>query len=332
MLIDNYSVFIFREGTGYDITAFCGDLSWRDSIDTLGMELHFTTAYNDARYFPKLTVELGDMVILSNNGIEVFRGIVTDESIDGRFSRSFTAFDFAFYLNKSKTIKQYNKMRADEAIKKLCSEFNIPVGTICPIPTLISDIYPDKTIAEIMEDILDKSTKELGTKYRKEMRVGKFYIDKYEDLIVTGLFKPASNIQAFDVTKAIGSVSRSRSIADMKNSIIIVSSEEKSTRVAAKAEDSGSISKYGLLQEIESVDSKDIAQARNIAKNKLAELNKIAEDTSIELLGSDAVRAGRILNITEPISGLIGKYLVKECTHTYKNSIHRMSLNIEGVI
>ena len=79
------------------------------------------------------------------------------------------------------------------------------------------------------------------------------------------------------------------------------------------------------------MDSKDIAQARNIAKNKLAELNKIAEDTSIELLGSDAVRAGRILEITEPITGLSGKYLVKECTHTYKNRIHKMSLTVEGV-
>jgi hypothetical protein len=331
MLIDNYSVFLIREGAGFDISGLCGDLSWRDSIDTLGMELQFTTANSDARYFPKLVVQLGDLIVLSNNGVEVFRGIVTDESIDGRFSRSFTAFDFAFYLNKSKTIIQFNKMRADEAIKKLCNQFNIAIGTICPISTLISAIYKDKTIAEIIEDILEQVTKELGIKFRKEMRIGKFYIEKYTDLIVKGLFKPASNIQAFDVTKAIGSVSRSRSIADMKNSILIVSSEEKSTRVAAKAEDSSSIKKYGLLQEIESVDSKDIAQARNIAKNKLAELNKIAEDTTIELLGSDLVRAGRILEIIEPITGLNGKYLVKECTHTYKNRIHKMSLTIEGV-
>lgn len=330
MLIDDYSVFLIRDSKTYNITALCGDLSWRDSIDTLGMEFNFSTGYTDARFFPKLVVQLGDLIVLSNNGSEVFRGIVTDENIDGRFNRSFTAFDFAFYLNKSRTIIQFNKMRADNAIKELCGKFNIPIGNITAIPTLISKIYKDATIADIIDDILEQTTKEKGIKYRKEMRTGKFYIEKYSDLIVKGLFKPASNIQAFDVTKAIGSISRSRSIADMKNSILIVSGEEKSTRVAAKAEDAASIKKYGLLQDIESVDSKNIAQARNIAKNKLAELNKIAEDTSIELLGADSVRAGRILEITEPITGLSGKYLVKECTHTYSNRIHKMNLTIEG--
>lgn len=331
MLVDNYTLNLIRDSLVFDITPLSEELTWKDSIDTLGMELDFSIAYNDARFIPKVNIDLGDLLVLSNNAVEVFRGIVVDETIDGRFKRSYVAFDFAFYLNKSKTIIQFNKMKADEAIKKLCNQFNIPIGTICPIPTLITKIYKDKTIAEIMEDILEQATKELGYKFRKEMRAGKFYIDKYTDLVVKGLFKPASNIQAFDVTKAIEKVNRKRNISDMKNSILIVSGDEKSARIEAKAEDSSSIAKYGLMQDVESVDSKDIAQARNIAKNKLEELNKISEDTSIEVLGSDEVRAGRILEITEPVTGLSGRYLVKDCTHTYKDMVHKMSMNIEKV-
>jgi hypothetical protein len=87
--------------------------------------------------------------------------------------------------------------------------------------------------------------------------------------------------------------------------------------------------KYGLLQESLSVDDKDYSQVSEIAANKLRELNRISETTSIDLLGDDRVKSGRILAITEPITKLAGYYLVKEATHTVQNSIHKMSLDIE---
>jgi len=331
--MDNYTLLLLKNQQKYNITKLSQELLWRDSIDTLGMELSFNIAKNNDDIFIKNydVTEVGDKLVLSNNGIEVFRGIITDETIN-RYSKNIVAFDYAFHLNKSKTIIQFNKIRADEAIKQLCSKFNIPIGNITAISTLITKIYKDNTIAEIIKYILDIATKELGIQYRLEMRSGKLYIEKYMDLIVKATFKPASNLAAFDVTKAIGNISRSRSIQDMKNSIIITSSDEESTRVYASAKDDNSINKYGLLQEVQSVDDKDIAQVNNIAKNQLKLLNRITENTSIELLGSDLVRAGRILNIEEKTSGLSGNYLVKECTHTYNNRIHKMQLNIEGVI
>lgn len=333
-MIDNYTLLLLKNnGQQYNITSMAGNLTWKDSIDTLGMELSFDVARNkDDKYMANYDlVEIGDKLLLSNNGIEVFRGIITDESID-RYSKSITAFDYAFYLNKSKTIIQFNKIKANDAISQLCSKFNVAIGNIVVISTLITKIYKDKTVAEIINDILDQATKELGVKYRLEMRVGKLHIEKYTDLIVSTTFQPASNIAAFDVTKAIGSVSKNRSIQDMKNSIIITSSNEKSTRVYVNAQDSASISTYGLLQDVQSVDSKDIAQANNIAQNQLKLLNKITENTSIELLGSDLVRAGRILTIEEPKTKLSGNYLVKDCTHTYNNHVHKMQLNIESVV
>lgn len=332
--MDNYTLSLFKNtGKKFNITSIAQDLSWRDSIDTLGMELSFNVARNiDDKYIKNYDVlEVGDKLLLSNNGKEVIRGIVTDETIN-RYSKNIIAFDYAFYLNKSKIIIQFNKIKADDAIRQLCSKFNITTGNITPISTLITKIYKDNTIAEIIKDILDIATKELGMKYRLEMRVGRLYIEKYQDLIVNAVFKPASNIASFDITKAIGSISISRSIQDMKNSIIITSSDEKSTRVYTNAKDDTSINNYGLLQDTQSIEDKDIAQANNIAQNQLKLLNRIVENTSIELLGSDLVRAGRILKIEEKTSGLFGNYLVKDCTHTYNNRIHKMQLNIEGVV
>ncbi|MHC1723040.1 MAG: hypothetical protein AB9836_07560 [Aminipila sp.] len=335
MAIDNYLLTLIKNtGKTFNITPIIGSLSWKDSLDTLGVELSFSKAHSDEKYLAGYDViEVGDKTILTNNGNEVFRGIITDEDIQGRTGRSYTAYDYMFYMNKSKTDPiQVNKEAASQAITRLCQKLNIGIYSIPHISTKIDAIYKDKTFAEILLDILDQSTNELGIKYKAEMKQGKLYIAKHTDLVINATYQMSYNTPTFDVGKAIGSVSKQRSIGDMRNSIIVTSSEESDLGVKALVKDSASISKYGLLQENVSVDSKDFPQAYNIAKNKLTELNKITESTSIELLGDDRVLSGRILNITEPLTKLSGTYLVKDVTHNYTNKIHKMSLTVESKV
>lgn len=333
--MDNYTLFLIKDnGNQTNITNICGNLSWRDNIDSLGMELSVDVARNiNDKYMNGYDlVEVGDKLVLSNNGKEIFTGIIVDLAT-GQYSKSITAFDYAFYLNKSRTIIQFNKVKASEAITQLCSKFNIPLGNIASISTVITKIYKEDTIADIIKDILSIATKELSIKYRLEMREGKLYIEKYTDLIIKPLFKPASNLASINVMDAIGNINKTESIADMANSILISSGDEKSSRVIAEVKDDKNISKFGLLQEVESVDDKDIAQAKNIANNMLKDMNRVGEDISINnLLGDDNVRAGRILDVDNAMFGLKGQYLVKDCTHTYQNSIHRMNLTVEKVI
>lgn len=319
-------ILIKNNGSKKEITTISGSLSWKDSIDTLGREISFNVARRNDE------VVIGDKVAMFNGSLELFRGIIVDLGTE-KYIKSITAFDYAFYLNKSKIIIQYNKSRADNAIKTLCTRFKVPIGKISNIPTLITKIYKDDTVSDIIKDILDQVKNINGIKYSLEMREGKLYIDKYTDLIVKPIFKPAGSRYTIDVLKNIGGISKSESISDMKNSILISSGDEKSSRVVATAQDTKNIYKFGLLQDVESVDDKDIAKAKNIAKNKLKELNKIGEDISIgPLLGDDKVRAGRILELDNNIFGLKGKYLVKDCIHNYHNSFHTMNVTVEKVI
>jgi len=333
-MIDKYTLFLIKNtGQKLNITALSANLTWRDSLESLGMELTFDAARNiEDKYLADYDlIELGDKVILTNNSTEVFRGIITDLSTE-RYKKSITAFDYAFYLNQSKTIIQFRKVSATDAVKQLCNKFNVPVGNITSITTQITKIYKDKTIAEIIKDLLNQATNELGVKYRLEMRAGKLHIESYVDLVVTATFQPAPNLAAFNITDAIGSINKKESIQALRNSIQITSGDEQSSRIVTAVTDEASIAKYGLLQDVESIDDADFSQASNIANNKLAELNKVQQDISIELLGDDAVRSARILTINNGIFGLSGNYLVKECTHTYNNSIHKMSLGVEEVV
>lgn len=332
--MNNYTLFLIKDkDVKKDITNLCGDLTWRDSLDTLGMELNVDISrnINDIYMSRHDQVEVGDKILLLNNVREIFRGIIVDLGTHV-YSKPIVSYDYAYYLNKSKTIIQFHKIRADEAIKQLCNRFNVPIGNITNIPTLITKIYKEDTVADIIRDILRLASNELGIKYRLEMREGKLFIEKYLDLIIKPIFKPAVNLSSFNVLNAIGDISKSESIADMRNSILISSGDEKSSKIYAEIKDHANIAKFGLLQEVESVDDKDIAQAKNIAKNKLKELNRVGQIISLDLLGDDNVRSGRILEIDNDMFDMKGKYLVRECTHSLQNSIHKMSVTVEKVI
>jgi hypothetical protein len=303
-----------------DITPIVGSISWYDDVETLGQQLTFNTAYNDSKYFPQVSIEPSDTILLKNKN-EIFRGTMVTEQRNGQFERVFTCFDPAFYLNKSRDIFQCNKIKADAAIKKLCSLVNVPVGKIVSIPAVIDKIFEGE-ISAIIKEILDIVEKTLGTKYRMEMRQSKLFIEKQQDLIIKGTFTLAGN--EYDLTDSISNPSRKRSIEDMKNSIKIVNNE----KVIATVKDSNLISKYGLLQEVQSVGDDEKSKAGNIAKNLLKDLGRMSEEASLEMLGNDDVRAGRLMEITEPITGMKGLYLIKSVNHTLDGGIHRMTLQM----
>lgn len=328
--MDNYTLFLLKTDRKFNITQLIGSLNWSDNIDTLGTQLTFDIARNrdDLSLKNYDLVEIGDKLILKNNSKEIFRGVITDVAWN-KYSKGIVAFDYAIYLNKSKTIKQFKNIQASEAIRQLCGVFKIPIGNIDTITTPISKIYKDKTIAEIIKDILSQAENELDIKYRLEMREGKIYIKKYVDLEVDPIFKTKS--QQFKILNTIGNINKSESIQEMKNSVLVSSKDEEDTRVVESVKDEVNIAKYGLLQEVLSVQDKDESQTNNIAKNKLKELNRIQEDISLDLLGSDLLRAGRIIPLNNDNFDLKGRYLIKSSNHSYSNSIHKTSITIKGV-
>jgi len=318
-----HELFCIANGVETNITPVVGNLSWRSNVNELGEQLDFDMAFNDDYYFPKNPVDLGRLIVMRNID-ELIRGIVITEQKNGREPIQYNVFDYAFYLNKSKAVYQFNKIAADKAITKILTDFSVPIGKIAAMKTLIKKIYPGDTVSDIIKDILDIVNKATGIKHVMEMRQGKLYIEKQTDLVVKATFRLASNLAAHDVTEAIGAPSRRRSIEEMRNSIKITSGDEKSIKIIATAKNDALIKQYGLLQEVTSVDKKDIAQARNIAANMLKDLGKVFEENSVEVMGNDAVRAGRILELTEPLTGLSGKYLINDVTHTIKDGIHTM--------
>jgi len=302
---------------GVDVTQLAGGLTWSSDVDTLGQSLSFSVPFDkDGELLPKPFINVGDKISLRYSGEDVFFGIAIDEERSGRSPIKYNCFDLAFYLNENVLTMQFNDIPAKQAIEDLCEKIGIKC-TVANIAVKIKKIYKAQAVSEILKDILTICSEQNGIKYRFEMRGDTLVVFHWKDIKV-------------DVkTEWISNPNRKASLSGMKNRIEIVSGDEKTVKVLAKTEDGASISKYGLLTQSQTIDDKEVSKAKAVANNLLKELNKLKEEGAVSLIGDHRARAGRLVTLEEPITGLSGEFLIKSAQHTYNNGIHLMSLNLE---
>lgn len=321
----NYQIYQIRNGKRTNISKAIGNLTWSDSIDSLGMEFSFDLphSYFDEQFKGRLYN--GDTILVTNNGKELFRGMITSVPLEGG---TYSGYDYAYYLNKSETVIQFNKISASKAIRKLCDRYDVPIGTMPNLATLINKTYKDEVVADVLTDILKKVKNETGKGYRMEMSKGKLNIIQDGYIKVKPTYEDKTG-RILSCTKSCN-ITGTRSIEELRNKVIVAGTDEKKTQIKATAKSDTSIEKYGLLTEVETQDDINEAKARNIAKNKLASLNKVIVSFTAEMVGNNVVRASRMVYFDRPEVGIKGWYKCKSCTHTLNKGLHMMSCEMEN--
>ena len=312
-----------------DVTDIIGNLTWRDTVDTLGVEVDFELPINryDKKFEFLYDITLGDPIqILNAKGEVLVQAIIVSETPNGKIT-SFTAYDMAWYLNKSTVIKQFKKMIGNDCVKSLCKEIGINVE-VTGLDTKIDKIYKDKAVSEVIKDIIEQCSQFNSKKFFIEFNNGTLKVMPYQKIKVFGTFEIQKD-KFININENIGGVSLSKSIVDMKNSVLVITENKGAIRTIGEEQDSKSIEKYGKLQEVVTLDEKEFSKANLVAKNELKKLNRITEDFSIDVLGDDNVKSGRVIDIDLPLFNLKGEYLIKESNHTISNHIHKISLKLE---
>lgn len=312
-----------------DVSDIIGNLTWRDTVDTLGVEVDFELPMNryDKKFEFLYDITLGDPIqILNAKGEVLVQAIIVSETPNGKIT-SFTAYDMAWYLNKSTVIKQFKKMIGNDCVKSLCKEIGINVE-VSGLDTKIDKIYKDKAVSEVIKDIIEQCSQFNSKKFFIEFDKNKLIVSPYKKIKVFGTFEIQKD-KFININENIGGVSLSKSIVDMKNSVLVITENKGAIRTIGEEQDSKSIEKYGKLQEVVTLDEKEFSKANLVAKNELKKLNKITEDFSIDVLGDDNVKSGRVIDIDLPLFNLKGEYLIKESNHTISNHIHKISLKLE---
>ena len=312
-------VIVIQEDKQIDISAFCGNVSLSDNIDSLGRELNLDFINNSTydNYTPFISLRTGNTVILYDDNSQIFVGQIITISRNSVSNYIVKMYDNAFYLNKNEAKIQFTNLDVKACIEKLCKQEYIPCKVDCDIPTKVTKIYNGETISNIIDDLLKQATNDTGLKYRREYNYGSLYVNAMNNLKMIWKSKPLVSDFSYD-----------ESIDNLANRVVVMSSSEKNTTVYAEAKNEQSIKMYGQYTHYEKVDDKEKAKAQKIADTKLKELSKTFEKAKVTLLGDNYVRAGRIIQFEQPEIGLYGSYLVEHCTHNYNGSLHTMECEI----
>lgn len=311
---------LIQGDTVSDISNISGNISLTTSIDTLGAAFSFNMArnINDPNFAITESVKNGDIIKFVNEDKNIFTGIIIDCTTN-RFTKDIKCLDFYFYLNNNKVIKQFNELNASACIENLLKSVGAEIGTIEPIATSIDKIYKNKTVAEIIDDILKIVNEETGKKYLIEIEETTFSLVAHKKIKV----QVENNI--------FGMPTLNESMINMKNVVLVVSNDQEDESIYAEAKDESGIKKYGMLQEIVEVDpdKDDISKVRNIAAQKLKELNRINTKVTLPVLGNDELKAGRTLEIEIKEFNIKDEFLIKSCTHTITKGHHICNLELE---
>ncbi|MDD3437414.1 MAG: hypothetical protein PHC64_09720 [Candidatus Gastranaerophilales bacterium] len=303
---------------GIDISPAVGNLSWQNSIAELATTMNFDVAKTDAQHTSIYLPKEGSIIQMHTNE-EIFRGIVLTVDDGDKTQNTYTVADFGWYLNKSKETYQFNNMPASKAIHKVCADFNIDIDSIPALEKKISKIYFDKTIAEILQDILEIC----GGGYNLDMTPKGLRIYKRGSIYAYPEFRLSPNTQLLYSPNLRGNISHSVSIEDMKNSIKVITEADGNYSVKKVVQDTGLIDKFGLLQEVVKIDPEK-ENADTVASAKLKELSKIQESYSFEIIEAVDIytRTGYLITVDGT------DYIIEGSTHSIKNGVHFVKLDL----
>lgn len=297
-----------------DITKNIGGVSWKNSIYELATMLTFETAKTDNAYLKDLiyTPKLGEVIRIVTN-VEVFRGVVIKVDNGDKKKNKYTAVDMGWYLNKTSQTYQFNNITVKDAIKEICSDLSIPVDDIYELTTKVTQIYFDKTVSDIIKDLLEKC----NGNYNYDFTPKGLRVYKIGNLIAYPEFRLASNLAQGYSVNFRGNVNHLESIEDMKNSIKVVSEKDNVYTELMVLQNSDLIDEYGFLQSVVKIDTEK-ENADIVANSELWWNGRTKETYSFEIIEKydSYTRAGEIISV----DGV--NYVIESTEHRLSNGWH----------
>ncbi len=291
---------------------------WSDDLENYADTFSFSTCEQ---------YEVGSLFqIITETGFVVLSGIITDFEESNPNIFRYSGFDFGFYINQNEIIEQLKKIKISDAIKKLCENYSIPVGNIPEMSATVTEIFKDKKLSDVLSQLLEyaKSKGCIKDVYFTCAR-GKFEILPYETIVDltgnNGVFSVAS-------MKTINNPSVKVSMQELRNRVIVADNNEKSQKRVV-VEDAGAISKYGLLQEVETIDTSKTNNLEKIASDTLKTLNKLSKSISMSMLGDYRMHKGVIMPIDSEEIGVKGNFLITSSKHNIDGNTEHVAVNLQ---
>ena len=252
---------VVKDNKSYDITnTIQFPITYTGSVKEFASKLTFNTAYHSVNGFPEIplnTLKNGVFgVLLTTDNKTMFQGI-TKSFKSNEKNKNVECIDPAFYVIKNEIEQiQFSKIPVEEALKQLFKTINIEIEIKAESSVKIDKIFTEKTISAIITELIDTIKKETNKTFFVKFQDNSFVFDKTKrQKFIDGEYQAQEffiNIEGknFNVLDFMSGVSYSEDIENLKNSVKVVSSNEKQVSVVDSAKDEESIKRFGLLQKV----------------------------------------------------------------------------------
>lgn len=267
------------------------------------------------------SVSEGDTVLFKWKGKELFRGIVFARTPD-EHTLAFSAYDMLQYLVKNQDMYVFSNQRADQIIRRIANDFQIPTTSIANTGHTIKSlvIKNDTTLYDIILKALKQTKSQTGRHYQLYSEKGKLGLRAWPDPSEVWVLETGVNITGYQY---------STSINDTATRVVLRRQKDNKT-YKASAKDSSGLNKYGVLQYTETVtDDINQAQLQQRADVRLAEKKGVKKELkNIQAVGIPEVQSGLPVYISIPEAGIKKTYWVDTDRHEFKGTKHTMTIDV----
>ncbi|MEC1647382.1 XkdQ/YqbQ family protein [Bacillus halotolerans] len=267
------------------------------------------------------SVTEGDTVLFKWKGKELFRGIVFARTPD-EHTLAFSAYDMLQYLVKNQDVYVFSNQRADQMIRRIANDFQIPTTSIANTSHTIKSlvIKNDTSLYDIILKALKQTKSQTGRNYQLYSEKGKLGLRAWPD---------PSEIWVLETDVNITGYQYSTSINDTATRVVLRRQKDNKT-YKASAKDSSGLNKYGVLQYTETVtDEINQAQLQQRADVRLAEKKGVKKELkNIQAIGIPEVQSGLPVYISIPEAGIKKTYWVDTDRHEFKGTKHTMTIDV----
>lgn len=272
----------------------------------------------------KMEFKEGNRVLLRVNGQDVFAGFVFTRSRDEDHMISVTCYDQLRYL-KNKTTMIYKNKTAAELITMIANDFRLTCGSITDTKWKIKKkIEDDITLFDIIQNALDETLLFTGELFVLYDQCGKLMLKNISDMRSNQCVADEKTAQAYQYTSTIDE--------DVYNQIkLVYENTKQGTYDVYMTKDSDNISRWGVLQYTEKIDTPDIGKLKSEAL--LNYYNRLKRTLLVNgVLGDISIRAGSMIPVMLNLGDItVQNYLlVEQVTHGFSNRQHTMDLSLSG--
>ena len=317
----NLTIYQNGSGSGKDITQLVESVQWAGRRGSPARTLTVSLLDDDGYWHERsgIDVEEGWQCIFKWDGTELFRGIFMTQSTTQKKTGKYKAYDNGIYLSNNRDTFVYESKTASQIFSDVCSRFGLPTGEVAGCSYSIPDHIKKKATGwDTIEDALSLEFDNTGTRFFVVSEKGSLSLKKRKENILQWVLETGANVTSYNFSK---------SIENAKTRIKLLSAEGT---VLAEASDPGLEAKIGIMQEVETPDETlNSAQLKALADSMLAEKKQASRTLNLnDLIGIPDVISGVGVFVIIPHVAISRTLYVDSDTHTFKDNLHTMSLQL----